>query len=63
VYQDAVSTWKLMAKGGIVLFDDYGLKPEAGDVPMPGIDKFISELPQGSYEIVQKEYQLAVRKL
>lgn len=63
VYQDAVSAWKLLATDGIVLFDDYGLKPEAGDVPMPGIDKFISELAEGSYDIVHKEYQLALRKL
>lgn len=63
VYQDAVSTWKLLATNGIVLFDDYGLKPEAGDVPMPGIDKFISELAKGSYDVIQKEYQLALRKL
>jgi predicted O-methyltransferase YrrM len=63
VYQDAVHSWKLLAKNGILLFDDYGLKPEAGDVPMPGIDKFISELSQESYSLVQKDYQLAIRKL
>jgi predicted O-methyltransferase YrrM len=63
VYEDAVHSWKLLAKNGILLFDDYGLKPEAGDVPMPGIDKFISELSQESYSLVQKDYQLAIRKL
>lgn len=63
VHQDAVNAWGLLTKNGVILFDDYGLQVEAGDVPAPGIDRFMKGLDEKDYEVVLNGYQLALRKL
>ena len=43
VYSDGVLTWPLMARGGLVIFDDYQWKedPQPLHNPKPGIDAFL----------------------
>lgn len=63
VYSDAVLTWPLMARGGIVIFDDYQWDemPNRLDNPKPGIDAFL-KAAKGQYRVVLKSYQVAVVK-
>jgi predicted O-methyltransferase YrrM len=61
VYKDACAIFKKMKVGGIILFDDYlwcinGIRTQLG------IDKFLSEY-SGKYELLLKNYQLAIRLL
>jgi predicted O-methyltransferase YrrM len=63
VYADAVMTWPLMKRGGIVIFDDYlwPKTPARLDHPRPGIDAFLNAI-EGHYRIVHKQYQIAIVK-
>jgi predicted O-methyltransferase YrrM len=63
VYSDAVLTWPLMARGGLVIFDDYLWKemPDPLDRPKPGIDAFLKAI-DGQYRIVLDDYQIGIVK-
>jgi predicted O-methyltransferase YrrM len=63
VYSDAVLTWPLMARGGMVIFDDYqwDQMPNRLDNPKPGIDAFL-KAAKGQYRLVLNSYQIAVVK-
>jgi hypothetical protein len=63
VYSDALLTWPLIARGGVVIFDDY-LWPGSEDpleVPKPGIDAFLKTIA-GDYKLLLKDYQVAIAK-
>lgn len=63
---DAEESWRLCKSGGIILFDDYlwnmqdGYEPK--NRPHEAINEFLVN-HLGKYEVVHKEYQLAIRKL
>lgn len=63
VYTDAVLTWALMKRGGIVIFDDYQWRqmPARLDNPGPGIDAFLRAI-EGQHRVVHKKYQIAIVK-
>ena len=63
VYSDAQLTWPLMARGGLMIFDDYLWKEMSGplDVPKPGIDAFLASI-KGQYRTVLDDYQVAIVK-
>jgi predicted O-methyltransferase YrrM len=63
-YADGALTWPLMARGGLLLFDDYEWKemPEPLDNPGSGIDAFLKSIA-GQYRLVLKSYQIAIEKL
>ena len=63
VYSDATLTWPLMARGGLLIFDDYQWKemPEPLDNPKPGIDAFLKAI-DGQYRTVLDDYQVAIIK-
>jgi hypothetical protein len=56
--------WPLMAKGGLVIFDDYqwDMMPEKLDNPKPGIDAFLKAM-KDQYRMVHRAYQIAIVKL
>jgi predicted O-methyltransferase YrrM len=64
VYTDGALTWPLMARGGLVIFDDYQWRqmPERLDNPAPGIDAFLKSI-EGQYRLMHKKYQVAIVKL
>jgi predicted O-methyltransferase YrrM len=55
---DACMSWGLLRKGGVMLFDDYQYPLEPTKV---GIDAFLAAF-EGKYELIFKNYQLAVKK-
>jgi predicted O-methyltransferase YrrM len=63
-YADGALTWPLMARGGLLLFDDYEWKemPKPLDNPGSGIDAFLKSIA-GQYRLVHKSYQVAIEKL
>jgi len=63
VYSDAALTWPLMARGGLLIFDDYlwDEMPEPLDNPKPGIDAFLKSI-DGQYRTVLDDYQVAIVK-
>ena len=63
VYSDAQLTWPLMARGGLVIFDDYLWKEMPGplEIPRPGIDAFLASI-KGQYRMVLNDYQVAIVK-
>jgi SAM-dependent methyltransferase len=64
VIQDAAEAWKLLKPGGILVFDDYGnteLPVVSGLAVRPAIDAFLS-LADGQYDLLFKDWQVAVRK-
>lgn len=63
-YADGTLTWPLMARGGLVLFDDYEWNemPKPLDNPGAGIDAFLKSIA-GQYRLVHKSYQVAIEKL
>ena len=61
VYKDAVNMFGKMKKGGIMLFDDYGWVVN-GMKTADGIDRFLGE-KAGSFELLIKRWQLAIRIL
>ncbi len=63
VYFDAIHSFDLCKKGGIILFDDYLWEDsEKKRITKIGIDRFLAEY-EGKYEIVLQNYQIAIRKL
>ena len=63
VYTDAVLTWPLIARGGMVIFDDYQWQemPKQVDNPGPGIDAFLKSI-DGQYRVALRSYQVAIVK-
>jgi predicted O-methyltransferase YrrM len=55
---DACMAWGLLRSGGVMLFDDYEYPHEP---TKQGIDAFLSAF-DGQFDMVLKNYQLAVRK-
>jgi hypothetical protein len=64
VYSDAVLSWALLNRGGLVIFDDYGwpLGEDERDRPKLGIDAFLSSFAH-QYAPVAHGYQMIIRKL
>jgi len=58
VLTDAVMAWKLLRKGGVMLFDDYEYDKEPTKV---GIQGFMQGFV-GTYDLILQNYQLAVVK-
>lgn len=56
-------TWPLMARGGLVIFDDYlwTEAPNKLDRPKPGIDAFLKAI-EGQHRVVLDDYQIAIIK-
>jgi predicted O-methyltransferase YrrM len=69
VLEDAVLSWRLLKKGGVLIFDDYRwsgeVSPckfdEASDFPKKAIDAFAICF-QEDLEVIHNAYQLIVRK-
>jgi predicted O-methyltransferase YrrM len=63
VYSDGMLTWPLMARGGLVIFDDYQWDemPKKMDNPGPGIDAFLKAI-DGQYRVVLDSYQIGIVK-
>lgn len=64
VLEDTILSWRLLKKGGILIFDDYGLNRYKNELenPKPAIDAFLS-IFFGKYEVISKGYQVCLRKL
>lgn len=65
VLEDAVLSWRLLKVGGILTFDDYRDWNFYNDpllCPKMGIKAFLS-IYENQYEIVDEDYQIAIRKL
>ena len=63
--EDGILAWRLLKKGGIMIFDDYTwtLFPEQPLMnPKVGIDAFL-QVFEGKYELLLKEHQVAIRKV
>jgi FkbM family methyltransferase len=58
VYLDGVESFKLLKKGGHILFDDYEWRAET----KRGIDRFLDRF-QNQIQVLIKEYQVLIRKL
>jgi predicted O-methyltransferase YrrM len=63
VLMDAMLSWYALKDGGVMIFDDYlwDLEDAACDRPRMAIDLFLKAF-EGSYELLLKDYQVAVRK-
>jgi predicted O-methyltransferase YrrM len=57
VYSDAVLTWPLIVRGGLIIFDDYlwDGSPSPLEMPKRGIDAFLRTVA-GNYRTALKEY-------
>jgi SAM-dependent methyltransferase len=64
VVQDAAGAWKLLKPHGILVFDDYGntaLPVLSGLAVKPAVDTFLG-LVDGQYDLLFKDWQVAMRK-
>lgn len=63
VLADSVMAWSKLRAGGIMIWDDYGLKryKDALDNPATGINAFLIVI-EGKYELIGKGYQIAIKK-
>lgn len=64
---DAVLSWELLKKGGIIIFDDYNwihyhYQDTPWMTPSPALDGFLASMV-GEYEVLHKDYQLILRKI
>ena len=64
VFADAILSWEILKPQGILAFDDYtwndGISPE--HCPKKGIDIFL-KIKEGKYEILEKYYQVWIKKI
>jgi len=65
VLEDGVLAWRLLKKGGIMIFDDYAWdaykdNPELN--PRLAVDSFLSVMV-GKYSVLLKDYQVAIKKV
>lgn len=64
VLEDSIHAFRLLNKGGTLIWDDYGLHryEDKRMNPRMGIDAFLAVF-EGKYEFIAKEYQLCIRKI
>lgn len=64
VLSDAVLSFPLLKKGGIMIFDDaeWNNRSKAEECPKLGVDSFLNTFV-GKYEILLKDYQIVIKKL
>jgi predicted O-methyltransferase YrrM len=64
VYADGVLAWPMLARDGILIFDDYEFDEVADDSERPklGIDAFLAAFA-GQYRVLHKSYQVIIAKL
>jgi predicted O-methyltransferase YrrM len=64
VYADSVGVWRLLALGGIIIWDDYtfGLDLPPEEQPKLAIDSFLQE-QDGQYRLLAKAKQVIVERL
>lgn len=65
VLEDAVLAWRLLKAGGVMIFDDYewNAYPEQPELnPKLAVDSFLAVMV-GKYELLHKQYQVAIKKL
>jgi Methyltransferase domain len=64
VYSDGTLAWPMVARNGIVVFDDYQFDEieQESERPKPGIDAFLAAF-DGQYHLLHKAYQVAIAKL
>lgn len=64
VLEDAILSWKLLKRGGIMIFDDYtwGAHLPAWERPKPAIDAFLA-VYQNQYKLLHKQLQVTVEKI
>lgn len=64
VLADAVMSWALLKKGGVLIFDDYawGLDRHPIETPKPALDAFLA-CHFGQYKLLEKGYQVLIQKL
>jgi predicted O-methyltransferase YrrM len=64
VYGDGVLAWPMVARDGIVIFDDYEFDEieQESERPKPGIDAFLAAF-EGQYRLLHRAYQVAIVKL
>ncbi len=69
VLSDAINSWELLKKDGIMWFDDYlggeqdALKNRPWELPNIAIKAFLSCLNPEHFKVLVNEYQLSIRKL
>ena len=61
VLEDAILSFRLLKKGGIMIFDDYLWKGKHKILPQPAIDAFLS-IYEHRLKVVHKEYQVIVER-
>lgn len=64
VLSDSVLCWRLVRKGGLIIWDDYGYEVQnhsTGD-PRLAIDSFL-ECNPGRFDLIGVGYQVCIRKL
>jgi predicted O-methyltransferase YrrM len=67
VLVDAVLVWDLVKPGGMIIFDDYGLRRTPNDnqsaalIPQPAIDAFLKVF-RHYIDVLHQDYQVIVRK-
>jgi predicted O-methyltransferase YrrM len=63
VFSDAALSWPLLARGGIMIFDDYEWEraPSVEQRPQLGIDSFL-QAQRGEYVPIFKGYQVVIAK-
>ena len=64
VYSDGVLAWAMLVPGGTMIFDDYewAYMTDPRSNPKLGIDLFLKAF-DGQYEIAQRGFQIALKKL
>jgi predicted O-methyltransferase YrrM len=64
VLSDAVLSWPLLVKGGVMIFDDYGWGGERPphETPRPAIDAFLA-CHKDRYTVLEFGYQVIVQRL
>jgi predicted O-methyltransferase YrrM len=67
VLVDAVLVWDILKPGGVIIFDDYGLRRSPADnqspalVPRPAIDAFLNVF-RHYIDVLHRDYQVIVKK-
>jgi predicted O-methyltransferase YrrM len=65
-YIDSVLSWKILAKGGIMIIDDYLYKTneqvDERERPYQGVNEFLEKY-KGKYEVLNISYRVFIRKL
>jgi predicted O-methyltransferase YrrM len=64
VYADAAMSWPMLARGGILIFDDYDWHLMSTEVERPklGIDAFLAAIA-GQYRILHRDTQVIIEKI